>query len=231
MEFLQGLLNDPTAGACGHCANDGGPVWPRTVDPVLVRDAVTYLRRDVRLIEPRLRWPDYARIDQPNLEGRALCVYGDAGWGALVALGKYGAGRFHDDLVAASLEVIRSRWHPDPPPGWVTAIPSRDRKALVGAFAERLAAGLRLPYLESLTSLIDAPSQKAMLNSAQQATNARRKLAILPGAVIPPGAVLLVDDIVDSRWTMTVAGSLLREQGAGPVLPYALAVASQRGAS
>jgi ATP-dependent DNA helicase RecQ len=69
------------------------------------------------------------------------------------------------------------------------------------------------------------------LNGAQQATNARRKLSILPGGVIPPGAVLLVDDIVDSRWTMTVAGSLLREHDAGTVHPYALAVASQRGAS
>jgi len=37
--------------------------------------------------------------------------------------------------------------------------------------------------------------------------------------------VLLVDDLVDSRWTMTVAGALLREQGSGPVLPFALAEA------
>ena len=44
-----------------------------------------------------------------------------------------------------------------------------------------------------------------------------------------PGPVLLVDDLVDSRWTLTVAGSLLREHGAGPVLPFALAVATPRG--
>jgi ATP-dependent DNA helicase RecQ len=43
-----------------------------------------------------------------------------------------------------------------------------------------------------------------------------------------PGPVLLVDDIVDSRWTLTVAGWLLRTSGSGPVHPFALAVASAR---
>ena len=40
MEFLGRLLNDPAAGPCGHCANDGGVRWPRTVDEGIVRDAV-----------------------------------------------------------------------------------------------------------------------------------------------------------------------------------------------
>ena len=35
--------------------------------------------------------------------------------------------------------------------------------------------------------------------------------------------LLLVDDLVDSRWTMTVAGRLLRLAGAKEVLPLALA--------
>jgi ATP-dependent DNA helicase RecQ len=35
--------------------------------------------------------------------------------------------------------------------------------------------------------------------------------------------VLLVDDLVDSRWTLTVAGRALRLAGSGPVLPLALA--------
>ena len=43
------------------------------------------------------------------------------------------------------------------------------------------------------------------------------------------GPVLLVDDLVDSRWTLTVAGSLLRDHGAGPVFPFALALATPRG--
>ncbi len=39
------------------------------------------------------------------------------------------------------------------------------------------------------------------------------------------GPVLLVDDLVDSRWTITVAARLLRRSGADAVLPFALALA------
>ena len=35
--------------------------------------------------------------------------------------------------------------------------------------------------------------------------------------------LLLVDDTISSRWTMTVAARALRRAGAGPVLPLALA--------
>jgi ATP-dependent DNA helicase RecQ len=40
---------------------------------------------------------------------------------------------------------------------------------------------------------------------------------------IPPGPVLLVDDLVDSRWTLTAIGYRLLDAGSGPVLPFALA--------
>ena len=38
--------------------------------------------------------------------------------------------------------------------------------------------------------------------------------------------MLLVDDRVESGWTMTVAAKLVREAGAPAVLPLALAVTS-----
>jgi ATP-dependent DNA helicase RecQ len=48
-----------------------------------------------------------------------------------------------------------------------------------------------------------------------------------PGPV-DPGPVLLVDDVVDSRWTMTSVGAVLRQAGSGPVYPFALADAVGR---
>jgi ATP-dependent DNA helicase RecQ len=39
------------------------------------------------------------------------------------------------------------------------------------------------------------------------------------------GPILLVDDLVDSGWTMVLAGRALRRAGASAVLPLALAVA------
>jgi ATP-dependent DNA helicase RecQ len=40
---------------------------------------------------------------------------------------------------------------------------------------------------------------------------------------LPDGPVLLVDDMVDSRWTFDIAAYLLRKQGSGIVFPLALA--------
>ncbi len=50
-----------------------------------------------------------------------------------------------------------------------------------------------------------------------------------PSVVLPPRPVLLVDDMVDSGWTLTLAATLLRIHGSGPVYPFALAKASARG--
>ncbi len=55
---------------------------------------------------------------------------------------------------------------------------------------------------------------------SQQTRNVDGSLR-LQGAV-PTGPVLLVDDMVDSRWTLTVAAYLLTTQGSGPVYPLAL---------
>ena len=71
----------------------------------------------------------------------------------------------------------------------------------------------------------DRQEQKGMANSVQQARNVDGSLAIW-GELLLRGPVLLVDDIVDSRWTMTVASWLLRSNGCGPVLPFAIATSA-----
>jgi ATP-dependent DNA helicase RecQ len=230
MEYLTRLLDDPAAGPCGRCANDLGRGMPHEVDPEVVHAAVAFLRRSLRAIEPRKRWvesdPGGGTISLPNEEGMALSVYGDAGWGRDVERGRVADGRFSEALVVAAVRAIRDQWRPEPAPAWVTAIPSRG-SGRVGQFAAAMAAELGLPYVECLTTRAEGQPQKAMQNSVLQLANARDKLGI-DGSAVLPGPVLLVDDIVDTRWTMTVAGALLREHGSGPVHPFALAVASSR---
>ena len=232
MRFVAQALDDDTAQPCGRCANCAGDFVPRTADRVLVQEAVRFLRRDYQIIEPRKQWPTGGtppyRGSIPathRLEsGRALCIYGDAGWGRLVRDGKYRHGRFSDELVEAAAEMIRERWKPVPAPSWVTAIPSKRHPDLVPDFASRLAAALKLRYRQVLAVTSERPQQKDMRNSAQQASNVLHALRVDTGSLSAP--VLLVDDIVDSRWTLTVAGHLLREAGVTAVHPFALAVAS-----
>jgi ATP-dependent DNA helicase RecQ len=91
-------------------------------------------------------------------------------------------------------------------------------------FARRLASALSLPFVTALAKTDARPEQKTMANSTQQARNIDGSLAIAPQGV-RAGPVFLVDDMVDSRWSMTVAAWLLRSHGSGEVLPLALALA------
>ena len=61
-----------------------------------------------------------------------------------------------------------------------------------------------------------------MANSSQQARNVDGALKIV-GEPVSDGPVLLVDDMVDSKWTLTVAAYLLKKAGSGAVYPIALA--------
>ncbi|MEA2606414.1 MAG: ATP-dependent helicase RecQ, partial [Chloroflexota bacterium] len=234
MAFLTGLLDDPASAPCGRCSNDVGKGMPHAVDRDVVLAAIDYLRRSLRPIEPRKRWVEAdgastgTTITAPNETGIALCVAGDAGWGREIVRARGGVGRLPDGLVVAATRAIRDQWRPDVPPEWVTSIPSRTAGPLLDGFARSLAAELGLPYVECLTTAADGRPQATMQNSVLQLDNARSKLGVDPGTTVPAGAVLLVDDLVDSRWTMTVAGSLLTAAGSGPVLPFALAEARGR---
>jgi len=209
------------------------PPLPTTVNMELVKETVAFLRRTRLSIEPRERWPvggmpRYAvkgaiPVGHQAQPGRVLCVWGDAGWGGLVRRGKYRDRHFSDDLVAACQEMIR-QWAPRPAPEWVTCVPSLRYPDLVPNFAKRLAAALGLPFHAVIAKTEDRPEQKTMANSTQQARNIDGSLA-LNGQAIPGGPVLVIDDRVDSRWTLTVSAWLLRKSGSGPVWPMALAQA------
>jgi ATP-dependent DNA helicase RecQ len=203
---------------------------PTSADPALVGRAVEFLQGGEIVIEPRKMWPTGGLADM-NVKGkipehlqlsagRALSIAGDAGWGKLVGQGMQ-EGLFSDELLDACIRLIEG-WKPDPAPTWVTAIPSLRHRDLVPGFAMRLAERLGLPFHPVLTRIAERPPQKELVNSMQQARNVDGAFAMRT-SIAPEGPVLLVDDLVDSRWTLTVAGYLLKKHGSGPVFPLALA--------
>jgi len=212
------------------------PPLPTQPSRELIGEAVAFLRRSDVTFNPRLRWPpgglpEYGvkgviPENRRALPGRALCFWGDAGWGRLVQLGKYQDEFFDDDLVEACLGLL-ARWNPDPAPTWVSCVPSLRHPELVPDFARRLAARLGLPFRAALTKRVNRPEQKMMNNSSQQARNLDGAVEVVADQVLNE-PVLLVDDIVDSGWTMTVCSWLLRENGAGEVTPFALAALGRR---
>jgi ATP-dependent DNA helicase RecQ len=225
MEFLRAELDDPNVTRCGRCDNCTQTRWTVDLDPALVADARAYLRGGFVAIEPRKQWPPglespRGRIaaDLQLAPGRALSVFNDDGWGREVRRAMRETGIVPDELVAASADLVR-RWRPDPPPEWVTAVPSSG--FLVADFAARLATALGLPFRDVVARTREAPPQREMENSAQQVRNVLGAFAV--GGSVAPTPVLLVDDVFDSRWTLTAVGILLREAGSGPVYPFVLA--------
>lgn len=212
------------------------PPLSTEIDKRVMRQAQTFLRRLELPIEPRKQWPYFSglpgfgvkgRIAENNRakEGRALCLWGDEGRGHLVRVGKQEDGRFDDELVEACAMLVL-RWRPDPKPEWMTCIPSLRHPDLVPDFARRLAVLLGLLYLPVIEQTTHRPEQKSMANSPQQALNIDGSLAIARSP-LPAAPVLLVDDVVGSRWTFTVAAWLLRKRGSGEVWPLALSTLGQ----
>jgi ATP-dependent DNA helicase RecQ len=225
MRALQEELDDPEPADCGRCSVCAGARFDGALDAVVVRDASIHLRSrpivlDVKKMAPgsdgrMKKIPDQVRVE----EGRALARFGDGGWDRLVQAGR-AAGRFDDELVAAAAETVRT-WNV--PVTWITAIPSSRSGALVPDFAARLAAALGVPFAEVLARVDERPPQREMANAPQQVANVRGAFAVGDG--VDGGAVLLVDDVRFSGWTLAMVGGQLRQKGAGPVFPFALAAA------
>lgn len=236
MQFLASALDDENPTVCGKCAVClGKSLLPVTYSSNVVNQAVMFLKRSDQIIEPRKQWPSKGAFSvynfsgriKPELKaetGRALCLWGDAGWGQLVKQGKYETNHFDDQLVEAMAKMIE-RWNPQPKPTWITCIPSLNRPHLVPNFSQRLARRLQIPFIAVVEKIKTNPPQKTMNNSYQQAHNLDGVFRIDKEKVMPE-SLFLVDDFVDSRWTLTVVSALLRQSGSGQVFPTTLAINS-----
>ncbi len=231
MAFLQKALNDPYhKGECHRCDNTRPqPRLGKEFDKHVVIEAQLFLRRSEFKIKPRKRIQNGASPQygfQGNLsanmqasEGRVLSRWADAGWGSMVKDGKT-KGYFNDELVDAMAEMIQRRWNPRPFPTWVTCIPSARNPDLVRSFSRRLAKKLGLSFSEVLSATGKSKPQKLQQNSFHQCNNLDGAFKI-SGRVLP-SPVFLIDDIVDSGWTFTIAAALLGREGCQEVYPVAL---------
>jgi ATP-dependent DNA helicase RecQ len=233
MQFVIRELDDPKNKQCGRCANCAGEVVSRRIPDEQVQRAQRFLGQQWIGIEPRAMlpngiFPDRSRrkIDEKDRvePGLALCAYKDELFGTLIRAGKYQAGRFDDRLVSAAAEAIRATWLIDET-WWMVPVPSRRHPELVRDFASRLATVLGIDYVDALAKTRDTAEQKTMENSYQQCENMIGAFRANPD-LVRHGPVLLVDDLVDSRWTLAICGERLRKRGSGPVYPFVLA--SQR---
>ncbi|MEU6074490.1 DEAD/DEAH box helicase [Micromonospora sp. NPDC047074] len=246
LRYLRECLDDAGAADCGRCDRCAGPLFTADVSDVALTAAQTFLGRPGVEIAPKKLWPTgleavgvplKGRIApaEQALPGRAVGRLSDLGWGGRLRdlVGPEAADvAVPDDVAAAVVEVLKAWAHGDERwprrPVGVVAVGSRRRPRLVGSLAERIATVGRLPLLGQVTPG-GAAAGGSRGNSAQRVRALHGALTVpddLAGALAGlDGPVLLVDDLVDSGWTMTMAARELRRAGAPDVLPLALAVA------
>lgn len=244
MRFLAEALDDPDAADCGRCDVCAGVWFPTDLPDAALAGARARLDAVGVALAPRAQWPagmDRLGVDLrgriPPTEqlqpGRALARLSDLGWGPrLRALLAGPDAPAPTSVLQACVDVLRG-WDWEQRPVAVAAVPSTRRPHLVASVARHLCEVGRLTWLGPLDpgpSGPPRPSDGPAGNSAFALARVHAGFAVGEGLrsrldECRHGPVLLVDDLADSRWTLTVAGRQLRLAGATQVLPFVLAVA------
>ncbi|WP_413455577.1 RecQ family ATP-dependent DNA helicase [Glutamicibacter sp. FR1] len=241
MQFLTDALDDPQSAPCGRCDNCAG-VWFDDHIPDDSKDSAQVALGRVGVpIEPRKLYPSgldrlgYALkgkipVDEQVAMGRALARLTDLGWGnRLRQIFADPADNPIDKAMFEACVKVLAEWNWEERPVGVVAMPSNKRPQLITSLAQGLAEVGRLRYLGQLEYRGTGPQNGPGGNSAF------RVAAVADAFELPtqleqlianaPGPVLLVDDLVDSRWSIAMAGRALRIAGAPGVMPFTLGVA------
>ena len=239
MTFLRRQLDDPdlTDGErCGRCDNCAGAHFGAEVNDDAAALVQERLMRPGVEITPRKQWPSglgklgvtlSGRIGDGPEPGRAIGRLTDLGWGPrLRRLLDEPDADVPPDVVQAAVKVLAA-WDWATRPTAVLALDSATHPVLITSLTRELA---RLGRLTDLGVLHYAVGHRPV-----GAANSAYRVAALDGAWSPPdpaaiaavgGPVLLVDDLIDTGWTLTMAARVVTEAGAPAVLPLVLAATS-----
>ncbi|TFD28105.1 RecQ family ATP-dependent DNA helicase [Cryobacterium lyxosi] len=244
MEFLQRALDDETAVACGRCDNCQGAWYPTDVAEGAVVTATQSLDRVGVAIDVRAQWPTgmsslgvaasgKIALGERAEPGRALARLTDLGWGGPLRNlfdAQAADAAAPPALLAACVRVL-AEWGWAERPAAIVSMPSRRHPLLIDSVARSLSDVGRLPLLGALDWVNGGPTGEPGGNSAYRLYSVWDRFAV--GAELAEALaafdgrpILLIDDLADSRWTVTVASRVLRRHGASAVLPFALALRS-----
>jgi ATP-dependent DNA helicase RecQ len=245
LEFLRLRLDDPSAEPCGRCDNCGKLDVAEAPDIAAVEEAVQRLAQPGVTVEPRRMWPTamrtleidvsgrIAKNEQPE-PGRVIGRLTDYGWGN--ALRELFSPQTADSELPTALRhamvAVLDTWQfgDDGKPDAIVAMRSRTRPILLDHLGDGLSRYTGWPLVARLGYRSDGADEtyKPLPRAANSAQRLAQVFALhLDDLTAVIGRrVLLVDDLIDSGWTMAVAARLLRQAGADAVFPLALALTS-----
>lgn len=235
MKYVTSWLGDKNACVCKNCSNcEPKKALGTSAEDSIIKEVCEFIAGVGFDVPIRKKLPDsknipkYQRIGgqfYDNVNIWVLSKYGQRKNGELVRKGKYEDNYFSEELVkeaSARLEPLVEQYNIK----YIVPIPSLKRPDLVPNFAQRLAAKLKCKYVVAFDKK-ESETQKSLNNSYKQWNNINKSLSVKDDIVLD-GNVLLIDDMVDSKWTLTVATIKLTEKfGEGiSVFGFALAVSA-----
>ncbi|ALC05341.1 helicase [Corynebacterium deserti GIMN1.010] len=227
MLYLRKELDDATGTQpCGRCDNCTGKRWSTDIDAEVSADVDKQLNTPGVTIATRKMWPTGISVKgkiKGIREGRALGRLNDIARGPeLKAL--LDGGVYSDDLWMAHIIEVLKNWDWEQRPANVVALGNTDPQAsaLVWEVAQAIARVGRM----NLAGFIPVASGAQEVVAQNSAFRVEALLSLWDwsgGLRLVRGPVLLVTDVVDSGWSVTVAGSGIAQQSGEQVLPFALA--------
>lgn len=228
-KFIINSLDDMTDIKCGKCSNCLGK---EIISSKLTIDekqkAAEYINSKTLAIIPRKQWATTSKTKQTKIEfqneiGICLSKYGDVGYGEIIKNCKTNKIDYPIEIVNRSVEVLKPliKEHNIK---YATYVPSL-RNDMFAKFAKKVVAECGIKLIEPIKKVSNW-QQKTMQNSSHQCYNALISYEV--NSALPKEPIILMDDMVDSKWTLTVCGYKLRENGCTAVYPFALTDSSQK---
>lgn len=223
MKYIADELDAPDKKEhCGMCTYCRKRVFVETnKDNPYLEDATQYKNKLHGVIQPRKRTAYNKKIDEAlqMQQGWTYTTDQYSPIGKRILMEK-DTGKFSSKTVTTMshfLKDIIANHHIDT----IVAVPSLRQPHLVKQLAEQIADIHSIDYIDVVEKIKPGAYQHEMKNSMMQEQNISETVRVVQGERLKGRTVLLIDDTVNSRWTLTVIASQLLEY-ADKVYPFAL---------
>ena len=225
-KFIVNALDDYTANNCQKCSNCiNRNILPIKMTDKYLKNAINYIYNKFHIIEPRKKDESSKNLLYINEIGICLSYYGDYGYGSMIEYDKYHSTEYRDEILSRTIEVMNEELIKKYDIKYITYIPSNNND-LIKKLAYKIADELEITCLELIIKN-NSEHQKNMENSYFQSKNAKNSYLIKENN-IEIDKIILLDDMVDSKWTLTWCGYYLMEKGIEKVYPFVLSNSSNR---
>ena len=223
MKYIADELDAPDkqdkCGICAHCRNREFITIDKNHPMISI--ASQYKNKLHGEISPRKRWSNNKKIDE-SLQFKTGWTYTTDAYSPVGRKFMYerDINQFSEQTTTQISQFLKDMILEHQIDA-IVAVPSLRRPKLTNKLAQAVAESNHIEYIDAVVKIKPGNKQSEMHNSIVQERNVEETIAIQNEDLLKDKHILLIDDTVNSRWTMTVIASNLLVH-AKAVYPFAL---------